>query len=143
MVSLSKRCGSCVRNGSRCEPVDISVDFNKLDKALEELESERANTEALLARSIAAAQQAQAKLQRLRRQKKFLKQREQKLYESGLDDSDELVRLEELERVNEVQQAIDNSSSLDDFLSGRALSPNASYWLGAGAETVGEVLDNS
>ena len=61
---------------------------------MEKLEREEMEAEALQATATEQIRVSQAKLQRLRKQKKFLKEREQKMFNKGLDDVEELERLE-------------------------------------------------
>ena len=66
---------------------------------MEKLKREEMETEALQATTTEQIRVSQAKLQRLRKQKRFLKEREQKMFDKGLDNVEELERLEELEKA--------------------------------------------
>ena len=66
---------------------------------MEKLEREEMEAEALQATATEQIRISQAKLQRLGKQKKLLKEREQKMFNKGLDDVEELKRLEELEKT--------------------------------------------
>lgn len=123
LSTLSQKCGECVRKGRKCEPAEPVVNFSGIDKALEKLEREELETEAALDLANAQAQAAnetarvkQAKLKRLRQQRRFIKAQEQRMFDKGLDDVEELERLEQLEKAQEIQTAAAHSSSLDDFL---------------------------
>ena len=73
---------------------------------MEKLEQEELKTEALQAATIEQSRItneqvliSSARLQRLRQQKKFLKERKQKIFDKGLNNVEELERLEELEKA--------------------------------------------
>ena len=66
---------------------------------MEKLEREEMETEVLQATATEQIRISQAKLQRLRKQKRFLKEREQKMFDKGLNNVEELERLEELEKA--------------------------------------------
>ena len=66
---------------------------------MEKLKREEIETEVLQAIATEQIRVSQAKLQRLRKQKRFLKEREQKMFDKGLNNVEELERLEELEKA--------------------------------------------
>ena len=83
---LSSKCSRCVAAEEKCQTVEPTpTDFSRLDRAMERLEQKKLNAETVLN---AAAEQSQiaveqirlsrAKLRRLQKQKKFLKNREKK-----------------------------------------------------------------
>lgn len=97
LTSLSKKCGNCEYNGIRkCEPVDIPVpDFSKIDNEmsrLEQMEDEAAEAEE---EAMAALQAARAKLNRVRKQKKFLQRREQQWFNATAQYVEEIEPLEQ------------------------------------------------
>ena len=57
---------------------------------------------------------SRAKLRRL--QKKFLQDREKKLFDKDLSDVEEFERLKKFEKVNEVQRAAEAAFFVNDFL---------------------------
>lgn len=133
LSSLSRKCAECIRTGKKCEPAEPVVNFAGIDRALEKLEREELEAETLQVAAIEQLRLSQAKLQRLRKQKRFLKEREQRMFDKGLDDVEELERLEDRERAAEVERAAAASLSLDDFLCSGALSPDATAWLAQGS----------
>lgn len=132
LSSLSQKCAECIRTGRKCEPAEPAVNFAGIDKALEKLEREELETEAAWEAAVELARVKQSKLKRLRQQRRFLKEREQKMFEKGLSDVEELERLEELEKVAEIGVTLAGSSSLDELLSPSALSPGTLNWLTSG-----------
>lgn len=110
MTSLSKKCGNCEYNGIRkCEPVDLPIpDFTKIDNEmsrLEEMEDEAAEAEEA---AMAALQAARAKLNRVRKQKKFLKRREQQWFDATADFVEDIEQLEQQEAVLEGVTSLEN-----------------------------------
>ena len=146
LSSLSKRCSECVRTGKKCGPAAPKVDFSSIDRAMEKLEKEELETEAAwkaaneLARSAQeTARTKQSKLERLRVQKRFLRKKEQNMFDKGLDDVEELERLEDMEKAAEVERSVASASSLSEYFDPNFLSAEAQNWL-AGSPL--EVPDN-
>ena len=130
LSSFSLKCSACVLSATKCEAAEIAPpDFATIDRAMERLEKEELEAEAVLDAAAEQIRVSRAKLRRLRKQKKFLKDREKKLFDKGLSDVEEFERLEELEKANEVQRAAEAASSVDDFLTSGALSPGSLSWL--------------
>ena len=48
ILSLSVKCGECVRKGKKYKPVVPVVDFSFIDKVIEKLERKEVETEATL-----------------------------------------------------------------------------------------------
>ena len=88
----------------------------------EEEKAEQANTAAWEQLRV-----SQVKLQRLRKQKWFLKNREQKMFDKGLADVEELERLKDIEKAAEVEKLAASVQNSDEFSS--ALSPDTLSWL--------------
>jgi hypothetical protein len=112
MSSLKKECGNCHRNGVKtCVPVEVPIsDFTKLDKELARLEQQESEADAAEAKALDALLAARAKKDRLRKQRKLLKRREQQ----WMDESGKFVEeLEALEAVDEINR---DMSSLEEGL---------------------------
>jgi hypothetical protein len=79
MSSLKKECGNCYRNGVKvCVPVDVPLpDFSRLDAELARLDLQEADADTAEAAAMDALLAARAKKDRLRKQRKLLKRREQ------------------------------------------------------------------
>jgi DNA repair exonuclease SbcCD ATPase subunit len=141
MSSLSKKCGNCEYNGiQKCEPVDLPVpDFTKIDNEmsrLEQMEDEAAEAEEA---AMAALQAARAKLNRVRKQKKFLKRREQQWFDASAQFVEDIEQLEQQEAVLDDVTVLENglmpgSLALDWSTYPPPLDPDA---VDTGATTVG------
>lgn len=136
LSSLSRKCAECTRSGKSCQPAHPVLNFASIDRAMEKLEKEELETEARQAavmEQIALANEqlriSQSKLMRLRHQKRFLREKEQKMFDKGLSDVEELERLEEMEKVAEVERTIPSASSLDDWFGSGDLPLDTMSWL--------------
>ena len=76
LSSLSRKCAECVRSSKKYKPAEPVVNFAGIDRAIEKLEREEIEAEVLQAAATEQIRISQAKLQRLRKQKRFLKERE-------------------------------------------------------------------
>jgi len=137
----SKKCGNCVRRGYACDAAAVSA--SDIDKVLRERrrlddEEERAREQMRLAMS--QTRDAMAKLDRLEKLKRFLSTREGELIRRGVQDVEELERLEEEERQASMEQsssaATPSSSTFvtvlpSDLDFSAALSPGAQAQLDA------------
>lgn len=83
---------------------------------MEKLKHEETETEAAWEAANEVARIKLLKLKRLRAQKRFLKEKEQRMFDKGLSDVEELERLEDLEKAQEVQKRTVGASTIDDFL---------------------------
>lgn len=102
MSSLKKECGNCYRSGVKtCVPVEVPLpDFSKLDSELARLEQQEADADQAEASALNALLAARAKKDRLRKQRKMLKRREQQLVDASGKYVEEIEALESLEAVN-------------------------------------------
>lgn len=102
MSSLKKECGNCYRNGVKtCVPVEIPLpDFTKLDKELARLEQQESEADAAEAKALDALLAARAKKDRLRKQRKLLKRREQQYVDDSGKYVEDIEALEAGESLN-------------------------------------------
>lgn len=103
MSSLKKECGNCYRNGVRspCVPVEVPLpDFSKLDKEMARLEQQEADADQAEAAALDALLAARAKKDRLRKQRKLLKRREQQYVDESGKFVEEIEALEAIDAVN-------------------------------------------
>ncbi|KAI1966719.1 hypothetical protein LOZ58_000207 [Ophidiomyces ophidiicola] len=120
----SIKCSECCRLGCRCitNSTPSDRDWQSLQAARDKLELEET-------KAFEAVQAASAKLLRLQKQKRFLRDRAGKFLESGLRSLEELERLEEEEkkRVAEQTEVQNRFASLNDFPPAGSLSnfPNS------------------
>jgi hypothetical protein len=89
------RCGRCTSMGKTCDVKEM----NKMPSA-RDWESIEVQQERLFAEE----EEAMAKILRLRKQQKFLRERKQKMITAGLNSLDELDELERKERVEEEEK---------------------------------------
>ena len=137
LSSLSSKCSRCVAAEEKCQTVESTpTDFSKFDRAMKRLKQKELKAETILN---AAAEQfriaaeqirlSRAKLRRLQKQKKFLKNREKKLFDKNLSDVEEFERLKKLEKINEVQRAAEVAFSVNDFFTFEIFFFGSLSWL--------------
>jgi hypothetical protein len=121
LSSLHKKCGNCVRFGNpKCEPESVPLpDYSKIDKEMSRLEKLEDEEEARLRveedvaeAALLRARQAREKLASLRKQKKLLRRKEQKLFDSGMATVDELEALEAREELASAAAAVNPEAPL-------------------------------
>lgn len=102
MSSLKKECGNCYRNGVKsCVPVEIPVpNFEKLDQELARLDQQESEADAAEAAALQSLLAARAKKDRLRKQRKILKRREQQWVDKSGKFVEEIEALEAMEWAN-------------------------------------------
>ncbi|APA14509.1 hypothetical protein SS1G_06438 [Sclerotinia sclerotiorum 1980 UF-70] len=147
----SSRCAECIRQGKKCDVRGPSEsDWDSLDRQKARLEQEE--------------EEAMAKILRLRKQKRLLLERESDMLRRGLRTLDELVEVEEKERLeNERMErereqadtgplvpAAASSNVLDNFDPSSFLSPsdpfsfqNSSGTFWGDPDSVGEMPSTS
>lgn len=126
--SESKRCSECARQGKKCDVVGPSVgDWRSLEEAEDQLDVEERFT-----RETAAT--AMAKLERLAKQRRFLKRRGSEMLHQGLKIMDELDEAEETERVEQdAQEAELEAARRRELCSVDISGPSAFFdWASAG-----------
>lgn len=109
MSSLSTKCGNCERRGIKiCDPLEPPLpNFSRLDKEMDRLARMEEEAELAEEKAMEALQAARAKLLRLRKQRRFLKRKEQRLFDETSRHVEELEVLEGREALN------DDITSLD------------------------------
>jgi len=137
LSSLSSNCDGCTRAGKKCEPAVPVVHFSGIDRALAKLEKEEEEAEAAMDAAMELFLSRKQKLKRLRKQRRFLKGKEQKMFDKGLSDVEELERLEELEKAQAVEGAVAKVTSADELFDPAAFdSPNLDWLEGFVPETL-------
>ena len=100
------------------------------------LEKEEEEAEAAMDAAMELLVSKKQKLKRIRTQRRFLKEREQKLFDKGLSDVEELERLEELEKAQEVEKVVNGITSSDALADPSLWSSETFSWLqGSGSGT--------
>ena len=110
MSSLKVQCGNCYKNGiSKCEPVEpVIPNFSRIDSEVDRLEKLEEAAAAEEEAAIAALQAARAKRNRLLKQKRLLKERENKLLEDSMRFVEEIEHLEGLEDLGQDVAQLEN-----------------------------------
>ncbi len=89
----SKKCGNCTRRGLRCDVRDVTDrDFEKIDKEASRLDAE-------IRKSREDMELAMARWKRFERLREVLKEKEIEMVRRGLDNIEELERVEDEERA--------------------------------------------
>ena len=102
------------------------IHFDDIDKAMKKLKREKLKIEIAWEIANELARSKLSKLKRLREQKRFLKEREQKMFDNALNDVKELKRLEKLKKTFEMIVDFEN---LNDFFVSSVLSFDATNWI--------------
>ncbi len=112
MSSLKKECGNCYRvGGQKCVPMEVPLpNFERIDRELERLEQQEAEADNAETMALQAIMAARAKKDRIRKQRKLLKRREQQ----WVDESGKFV--EEIEALEAVEGINRDVSQLEDGL---------------------------
>ena len=141
LSSLSQKYAECVRTGKKCEFVASMVNFDAIDRALAKLEEKEMKVEATQLVATKQLRVSFAKLQRLKKQKRFLREKEQKMFDKELFDVKELKRLEVLEQAIALERIISTATCLDDLFTSSLFGSNWSNSLVLGTLVV--FVDNS
>ncbi|KAK4095871.1 hypothetical protein N658DRAFT_502222 [Parathielavia hyrcaniae] len=102
MAAGSSRCSECVRRGRSCDGSSVASALTKLMSEQKRVEEEEADAEETLFVLQTQLQTAVGRLARLRRQKRFLKERGSELFRRGVQSLEEL---EEEDRRLEASEA--------------------------------------
>ena len=116
LSSLFKKCVECIRTKKKCESITSMINFDVIDRALTKLEKKKMKIKTI---QLIATKQLRAffvKLQRLRKQKRFLREKEQKMFDKKLFDVKKLKRLKNLKQTIALKRIISIAICFDDFL---------------------------
>ena len=80
---LSQKYVECIRTEKKCKFAKLAINFVNIDKILEKLKRKKLKTKIAWKIIIKFVRTKQSKLKRLRQQKRFLKKREQKMFEKN------------------------------------------------------------
>lgn len=102
MSSLKKECGNCYRvGGQKCVPMEVPIpNFDRIDQELERLEQQEAEADNAEAAALQAILAARAKKDRIRKQRKMLKRREQQWVDEAGKFVEDIEALEAVEDIN-------------------------------------------
>ena len=110
---LSRYCEKYICTNKKCKLTIYTVNFFSIDRAIEKLKKKKLKTEIIQTVSteqfcIIAKQLRilQIKLEYLQKQKKFLKNREQTIFDKNFFDIEELDCLKNLEKIAIIEKVI-------------------------------------
>ena len=136
LSSFFQKCLKCVRLSKKCEFATSFVNFDAIDRAMTKLKRKKLETE--ITWEIAFEQSRLTneltriklfKLKRLRQQKKFLKQKKQKLFDKSLSNVKKLKHLKNLKKFAEVERSLVNVSFFNEFVETDVLISKIFDWL--------------
>ena len=109
----AKKCGNCTRRGCKCDVQDVTApQFERIDKERQRIKSE-------IRQSREAMEAAMARWKRFERLQESLEEREAELIRRGLDNIEELERVEAEEKaassLASAPSPLDPITLLEDF----------------------------
>ena len=90
---LFKKCAKCIRVDKKYEFAIFKVNFFDIDKTITKLEKNKLKIEIIWEIANELTRSKQSKLKRFREQKRFLKEREQTMFNKSLNNVKQLKRL--------------------------------------------------
>ena len=115
LSSLFKKCAKCIRTKKKCESIVSMMNFDVIDRALTKLKEKEMKVKATQLIATKQLRTSFVKLQRLKKQKRFLREKEQKMFDKKLFDVKELKRLKGLEQAIALKRIISIAICLDDL----------------------------
>ena len=115
LSSLFKKCAKCIRTRKKCEPITSMMNFDVIDRALTKLEEKEMKTKAIQMIATKQLRASFVKLQRLKKQKRFLREKKQKMFDKKLFNVKELKRLKGLEQAIALKRIISIATCFDDL----------------------------
>ena len=91
------------------------MNFDAIDRAMIKLKHEKLKAKISWKATNELARTQQARLKRLQKQKRFLKEREQRMFNKNLFNVKELKRLKNLKKIVEIQSSIFAINFLKEF----------------------------
>ena len=131
-----RKCSKCVRSNKKCEFAISFVNFDVIDRTMTKLKREKLEIEATWEIALEQSRLTNEliriklfKLKRLRQQKKFFKQKKQKLFDKSLSNVKELKYLKDLKKSAEVERNLVNISFFSEFVKTDVLISEIFNWL--------------
>ena len=115
MFFLFKKCAKCIRTRKKCELIISMMNFDAIDRALTKLEEKKTKTKTTQLIATKQLRTSFVKLQRLKKQKRFFREKKQKMFDKKLFDVKELKRLKGLEQTIALKRIISIVICFDDF----------------------------
>ena len=112
---LSKKCAKCIRTKKKCESIISMMNFDVINRVLTKLEKEKMKMKAIQMIATKQLRTFFVKLQRLKKQKRFLRERKQKMFDKKLFDVKKLKRLKGLEQAIVLKRIISIATCFNDF----------------------------
>ena len=91
------------------------MNFDVIDRALTKLEEKKMKMKTTQLIAIEQLRTSFVKLQRLKKQKRFLREKEQKMFDKKLFDVKKLKRLKDFEQTIALKRTISIATCFDDF----------------------------
>ena len=126
---LFKKCAKCIRVNKKCEFAIFKINFFDIDKIMTRLEKKKLKNKIVWKIANELTRSKQLKLKRFREQKRFLKKREQTMFDKSLNNVKQLKRLKKLKKIDEIEQKIDEMFFLNKFLDSKFFFTNIFDWL--------------
>ena len=127
---LFSKCSACVLAATKCEAAEIaSLDFAIINRAMKRLKKKELKTKTIFDAAVEQICISRTKLRRLRKQKKFFKNREKKLFDKNLSNVEEFERLKELEKVKKIQRVVEIAFFVNDFFTFEVFFSESLFWL--------------
>ena len=139
---LSKNYVECIRFEKKSELVVSSMNFNVIDRVMIKLNREELKIETSWKATNEFARTQQTKLKRLRKQKRFLKKRKQRMFDKNLFNIEELKRLKSFEKMIKIQSSIFDVNSLKKFFNLNCFFFKTLKWFNFFVEIVATSFNN-
>ena len=117
------------------------MNFDAIDRALAKLEKEKMKMKATQLIATKQLRVSFTKLQRLKKQKRFLREKKQKMFDKKLFDVKKLKRLKSLEQAIALKRIISIVTRFDDLAT--LFSIDLNWWNLSILETLATFVDNS
>ena len=112
---LFKKCAKCIRTKKKCESIASMMNFDAINRALTKLEEKEMKTKAIQLIATKQLRTSFVKLQRLKKQKRFLREKKQKMFDKKLSNVKKLKRLKGLEQAITLKQLLSIMTCFNDF----------------------------
>ena len=126
---MFKKCAKYIRVDKKCELAKLKINFFDIDQIMTKLERKKLKIEIVWEIANELTRLKQSKLKRFREQKRFLKKREQIMFDKSLNNVKQLKRLKKLKKIDEIKRKIDEIFSLNKLFDSKKFFMNIFDWL--------------
>ena len=98
-----KKCVKCIRVDKKYEFAIFKVNFFDIDKTMTKFEKNKLKIKIVWKIANELTRSKQLKLKRFREQKRFLKKREQTMFDKSLNNVKQLKRFKKLKKIDEIE----------------------------------------